>query len=53
MWISLILYLFYNADLIKACKTENIEAVEYINDAFILVVGLIAQRNCKILKTIH
>jgi hypothetical protein len=51
--LSPILYLFYNADLIEACKTENTEAVGYIDDASILAVGLTAQRNCKTLKAIH
>lgn len=51
--LSPILYLFYNADLIEACKTDNTEAVGYIDDASILAVGPTAQRNCKTLKTIH
>ena len=51
--LSPILYLFYNADLIEACKTENTEAVGYIDDVSVLAVGPTAQRNCKTLKTIH
>uniref|UniRef100_A0A1L7UN13 Reverse transcriptase n=1 Tax=Fusarium mangiferae TaxID=192010 RepID=A0A1L7UN13_FUSMA len=51
--VSPILYLFYNADLIEACKTEDTEAVGYIDDVSILAVGPSAQRNCKILKGIH
>lgn len=51
--VSPILYLFYNADLIEACKTEDTEAVGYIDDASILAVGPTAQRNCKTLKGIH
>jgi hypothetical protein len=51
--LSLILYLFYNADLIEACKTENTEAVGYIDDASILAVGLTTQRNCKTLKATY
>ena len=51
--LSPILYLFYNADLIEACKTENTEAVGYIDDASILAVGQSAHRNCKTLKAIH
>ena len=51
--LSPILYLFYNADLIEACKTEVTEAVGYIDDASILAVGPSAQRNCKTLKAIH
>ncbi|KAJ3453607.1 hypothetical protein MRS44_017854 [Fusarium solani] len=37
--VSPILYLFYNADLIEACKTEDTEAVGYIDDVSILAVG--------------
>ena len=48
-----ILYLFYNADLIEACKTEETEAVGYIDDVSTLAVGPSAQRNCKTLKRIH
>jgi hypothetical protein len=48
-----ILYLFYNTNLIEACKTEDTEAVGYIDDASILVVGPTAQHNCKTLKIIH
>lgn len=51
--ISPILYLFYNADLIEACKTQETEAVGYIDDASIIAVGPTAQRNCKTLKGIH
>lgn len=51
--ISPILYLFYNADLIEACKTQETEAVGYIDHASIIAVGSTAQRNCKTLKGIH
>ena len=51
--ISPLLYLFYNADLIEACKTEETEAVGYIDDVSVLVTGPSAQRNCKELKGIH
>ena len=51
--LSPILYLFYNTDLIKACKTEHTEAIRYIDDVSILAIGPITQRNCKTLKAIH
>jgi ribonuclease HI len=51
--LSLNLYLFYNADLIEACKTENTEAVGYVDDASILATGPTSQHNCKTLKAIH
>jgi ribonuclease HI len=51
--LSPILYLFYNADLIEDCRTENTEAVGYIDDASILAVGPSAANNCKTLKAIH
>ena len=50
---SPILYLFYNADLIEACKTPDTEAVGYIDDVSILAVGPTSSRNCKTLKGIH
>jgi ribonuclease HI len=51
--VSPILYLFYNADLLEACKTQDTEAVGYIDDASILAVGPTAPHNCKTLKSIH
>lgn len=51
--ISPILYLFYNADLIEGCKTEDTEAVGYIDDVSILAIGPSSSRNCKTLKGIH
>lgn len=61
--ISPILYLFYNADLIEACKTGQqddvdshtceTEAIGYIDDVSILAIGPTTPRNCKTLKTIH
>ena len=51
--VSPILYLFYNADLIEASKTEETEAVGYIDDVSILAVSPTAQRNCKTLKGLH
>jgi hypothetical protein len=51
--LSPILYLFYNADLIEACKTESTEAIGYVDDASILAVGPTAPKNCKTLKAIH
>uniref|UniRef100_A0A8H7K2N2 RNase H type-1 domain-containing protein n=1 Tax=Bionectria ochroleuca TaxID=29856 RepID=A0A8H7K2N2_BIOOC len=51
--VSPILYLFYNADLIEICKTEETEAVGYIDDVSILAVGPTAPRNCKTLKGIN
>jgi ribonuclease HI len=46
-------YLFYNADLIETCKTQDTEAVGYIDDVSTLAVGPTAQRNCITLKSIH
>ena len=51
--MSPILYLFYNAGLVEACRTEDTEAVGYIDDVSILAVGPSAYRNCKTLKVIH
>ena len=44
---------FYDADLIETCKTENTEAVGYIDDVSILGMGPTAQRNCKTLESSH
>ena len=51
--LSPILYLFYNTKLIKVYKTENTEAIGYIDNISILAVGSTAQANCKTLKAIH
>ncbi|KAM0664346.1 hypothetical protein ACQRIU_006929 [Beauveria bassiana] len=47
------LYLFYNADLVEDCQSENTEAVGYIDDVSILAVGPSSAHNCKTLKAIH
>ena len=39
--------------LIETCKTENTEAVGYIDDTSTLAVGPSAAKNCKTLKAIH
>ena len=51
--VSPILYLFYNADLLEACQTQDTEAVGYIDDASILITRPSAPHNCKALKVIH
>jgi hypothetical protein len=51
--MSPILYLFYNADLIEACRTECTESVGYIDDASIFAIGPSSVKNCKVLKAIH
>lgn len=51
--VSPILYLFYNTDLIEACRIDETEAIEYIDDVLILAVSPTAPRNYKILKTIY
>jgi ribonuclease HI len=51
--LSPILYLFYNADLIEACKSDDTEAGGYIDDIGILVTGPTPQHNCKVLKMRH
>jgi hypothetical protein len=51
--LSPILYLFYNADLIKAYKTKSTEAVGYVNNVLILAISPTTQKNCKTLRAIH
>ncbi|KAF2179327.1 hypothetical protein K469DRAFT_596369, partial [Zopfia rhizophila CBS 207.26] len=51
--LLLILYLFYNTNLIKVYKIENIDAVRYINNISILAVNLTALKNYKTLKAIY
>jgi hypothetical protein len=48
-----ILYLFYNANLVKVCKMPNTKVVKYINNMSTLAVNQFAQHNCKTLKKIH
>ncbi|KAJ5666998.1 pol-like protein [Penicillium longicatenatum] len=51
--VSPILYLFYNADLIEACKTQDTEAIGCIDDVSTLAVGPTTQWNCKTLQKIN
>ena len=54
-FISLILYLFYNVDLLKACS--NFEAktttLSFVNDVNILAYGINTEKNCRILEKVH
>jgi hypothetical protein len=53
--LFLILYLFYNADLLKMCdKFEiNTRSLKYANDANILVYDKSTNENCRNLKRVH
>ena len=48
----LVLYLFYNANLLKLCKNVKlyINVIEFVNDINILIYNESTEQNCKILK---
>ncbi len=54
-FISSILFLFFNASLIKKCKALRIkiEVLEFINDINILVYDRFTEEICKILSKAH
>ena len=49
---SSILYLFYNANLLKTCKNVKLRfnVTDFVNDINILIYNEFTKRNCKILK---
>jgi len=53
--LSSILYLFYNADLLKACDNIRLKIsfTNFINDVNILTYEKFMKRNCKVLSEIY
>ncbi len=51
--LSPILYLFYNADLLKTLTTEAIWAAGYIDDVVFLATEESAEKKCKALEEAH
>jgi hypothetical protein len=53
--ISLILYFFYNADILKSLKRSRyrIIAIEFVNDINILIYETSTKNNCRALKKTH
>jgi hypothetical protein len=53
--ISFILYLFYNADILKSLKRSwyRIIVIEFVNDINILIYETSTKNNCKTLKKAH
>ncbi len=53
--LSSILYLFYNADLLKACDNIRLKIsfTNFINDINILIYEKFMKRNCKVLSEIY
>ena len=51
----LILYLFYNAELIKRCNnlSKRVFYMRFINDMNLLVYDLFTKQNCRLLKKIY
>ena len=52
--LSLILYLFYNANLLKTCKNVKLHfnVTNFVNDINILIYNEFTKQNCEILKKI-
>ena len=48
----LILYLFYNANLLKSCENVKLRfnIIEFVNDINILTYNKSTKRNCEMLK---
>ena len=53
--ISLILYLFYNADLLKTCSNFGAKTTTlgFVDDVNILAYGTSTEKNCRILEKVH
>lgn len=54
-FISFILYLFFNADLLKACENteRNASDTGFVNDVNILAYNTSTEENCKVLEHVH
>jgi len=53
--MSLILYLFYTAKLLKICNNsrERLSANVFVDDTILLVYRFFTEQNCQILKHAH
>jgi hypothetical protein len=54
-FISSILYLFYNVDLLKIFKrlSKRIIIVSFVNDINLLIYDIFTKQNCRMLKQLH
>src|SRR6266487_655335 len=54
-FLSLILFLFYNAELLEICNSTKVEvnSLTFIDDVNMLVYKSITEENCKQLKAVH
>ena len=54
-FLSLILYLFYAAELLKTCNSINdqLSTSIFMNDIILLIYEQIIEENCRILKSMH
>ena len=55
LFLLLILFLFYNVELLKICNSiqVRISSLTFMNDINFLVYKLITEKNYKQLKTVH
>ena len=53
--VSLILYLFFNANLLNICEQQKKKttSIEFVNDVNVLTYSTSTEKNCKILKKLH
>ncbi len=53
--LSLVLYLFYNADLLKACDDIklSINVIKFVNNINIMIYEVFTKRNCKMLNEVY
>ena len=53
--ISLILYLFYNADLLNICDRVNVKVndLDFVNNVNLLIYDKSIEENCEIVKKLH
>ena len=54
-FVSFILYLFFNANLLKICKQSKRKTIfiEFVNDVNVLTYNTSTEENCKTLKKLH
>ena len=54
-FISFILYLFFNANLLKICEQSERKTIfiEFVNNVNVLTYSTNTEKNCKILKKLH
>ena len=52
-FVSFILYLFFNANLLNVCEQSKKKVIEFVDDVNVLTYSTSTEKNCRILEKLH